>query len=157
MREVWKSVWYECGGCKEVGESMLGCGEEWRIVWEDVGKNVGSQHTLLYLSHTLHTHPTPFPHPPQSLNTAPPLPPHSPDTSLHTFPHSPHTYPHSLTLPHTHLTPSPHLLHHFPTLTPHISSQPPHLLQHFPILPRVPMLYHLPHIKISHFSHLLPN
>ena len=25
--EVWKSVWGECGGCGEVGQSVLGCGK----------------------------------------------------------------------------------------------------------------------------------
>ena len=70
-----------------------------------------------------------------------------------------------------HLYPTPpHSLSHFPTPLPplispdtfpsppqtlrHTSSQPPRLLQRFPILP---ILYHLPHTKISHFSHLLPN
>ena len=46
MGEVWKSVWGECGGCVEVGESVVRCGEVW-----------GSQHTLLHLS----PHPPPLP------------------------------------------------------------------------------------------------
>ena len=105
----------------------------------------GGANTLFY---TLRTHPKPLPTLSQHLF---PAPPHSPDMSLHTFPHSP---PHTLSHFPTPLTPFLHLPQHFPTLTPHTSSQPPRLLQHFPMLP---MLYHLPHAKISHFSYLLPN
>ena len=51
--EVWKSLWSECGGCEEVGESVFGCGR--------CGKMWGSPHTILHLPHTLHTHPTHLP------------------------------------------------------------------------------------------------
>ena len=135
MGEVWKSVWDECGGCVEVGESVLGCGE--------VGESTHSS-TPLPASSTLTRHL--FPH---SSNTSPP-----------------HFHTHLTrlsTLSHTHLPPPHTLLHfptplspflHFPTLTSHTSSQSPRLLQHFPMFP---ILYYLPHAKISHFSHLLPN
>ena len=107
MGEVWKSVWGECEGCVEVGESALRCGEVW---------GYREANTLFYASpRTLHTHPTPFPTLTQHLYPAPPL---SLDTSLHTFPHSPPTFPHSPTLSHTPNTfpsPPPTLSHtHYP-------------------------------------------
>ena len=129
MGEMWKSVWGDCGGCVEVGKSVLGCVEMW-----------GSQHTLLHLS----------PHPPHSPNTTP-LHPHTHLSRLSTLSHT--HLPHSLTLPHT-LTPFLYLPQHFPTLTPHTFSLSPRLLQHFR---KLPILYHSPHAKISHFAHLLPN
>ena len=107
MGVVWKSVWGECGGCVEVGESVLKCGE----VWECGGAN-----TLFYTSP--HTHPTPLLTLTRHLS---PALPHSPDMSIHTFPHSP---PHTLSHFPTPLTPILHLPQYFPTLTPHTSSQP---------------------------------
>ena len=175
---MWESVLArerEKRRCRECGEVEGKWGKEcWDVgsVKKCVGrcgKVWGSLHTLLHFPHTsphtLHTHPTPFPTPPILTPHLSPTPPHSPDTLLHNCLHSPHTFPHSLTLfhtphtfphflPHAHLTPYPHLPQYFPTLTPYTSSQSPHLLQYFPILP---VLYHLPHTKISHFSHLLPN
>ena len=136
------------------------CGEVWRSVWRCVGKSGGSPHTLLHVPYTsphiFHTHPTPLPHPP---NTSPP---HSPDTSLDAFPHSPPHTPHTFshTFPHLPPHPSPNftlpdLFPSPPPTLPHTHSpyflMNPRLLQHFPIL------YHLPHTKISLFSHLLPN
>ena len=101
---VWKREWGKCGGCVEVGESVLGCGEMW-----------GSQHTLLHLSPhspdtSSHTHLTPLPRIP-----------HSPDTSLDTFLHSP---PHTLSHFSSSLTPFLHLHNTFPHSLPILPHNP---------------------------------
>ena len=116
--EMWKSVWGECGGCGEVGKSVLECGEVWRSVW---GKPTHSFIPFSLLTRHL------FPHSP---DTSPPHPPHSPETSVHIFPHSLPTSPHVLTLP---LTPPPFLSS--PTPLPTLTSldtfiSPPPTLPH---------------------------
>ena len=109
MGEVWKSVWSECGGCVEVGESVSGCGEVW---------GCGSANTLFYtFPHTLHTNPTPLPTLTQHLSPHP----HTQLTRLsilfythlptlshtrHTFPSPPPTFFHTHS-PYLFTTPTP--------------------------------------------------
>ena len=122
-----------------------------KVCWDaercgDVGVPTHSSTPFLHLSpHTLHTHPTPISTFTQHL-------PHSPDTSFHTFPHfpTPLTFsPHLSSPPLTFTFPSP-----FPTL-PHAHS--PYFITTPQFPPTLPILYHLPHTKISLFSRLLPN
>ena len=129
-------------------ERVYGVGVEVVLKWGKVCGDVREP------PHSFTLFPTPsaltrhfFPH---SLNTSSPHP-HTHLTRLSTLSHA-HFPSHFPTTPFH--TPFLHLPQHFPTLTPHTSSQPPRLFQHFPMLP---ILYHLPHAKISHFSHLLPN
>ena len=142
-------LWGRCGEVYGVSVEVVG---KWEKVCWDVrrcGEVSGTPHTLLHLPYTSsHTHPTPLPTRPHSSNTSTSHPSHSPDTYFHTHLPPPHTLSHLYSPP---PTPLPTLT--LPDTFPNTSSQPPRLFQHFLILP---MLYHLPHTKISHFSHLLP-
>ena len=121
---------------KSVRGESGGFGTVGKSVWEIVGEPTHSFKPLPTLIQHLSTHP-----------------PHVLDTSFHTFPHSPHTFLHLPPHPFSTLT-SPEIFSSPPPTLPLTSSQPPRLLQHFPVLP---ILHHLPHTKISHFSRLLPN
>ena len=126
MGEVWKSVWGECGGCVEVGESVLGCGEVW---------GCGGANTLFHTS----------PHTPTLTRH---LFPHSPDTSLHIFSHSPPTS-HLPTLSHT----SPHPSH-FSFTSPTVShTHSPYFLTTPTPPPTLPYAPHtLPFTSCQNFS-----
>ena len=115
-------------------------------------------HTLLHTSpqpphspHTLfHTSPTLFSTPPSRLTTSltPPLISSTPKHTSPLFLHSFHIFPL--------LDPTPHTTKNFPISLQSIHLYTPHVL-YIPqlLLPCLP--YHLPHTKISHFAHLLPN